>query len=53
MQVYIVVMLVRDDSDDNTQNIGCYATRALADAAVKQHATESLKCVVEEHALVS
>jgi hypothetical protein len=53
MQVYIVVMLVRDDSDDNTQNIGCYATRALADAAVEQHAAEGLDCVVEEFPLVS
>lgn len=49
MQVYIVVMLAPDDSEDNTQNFGVYAARASAEAAVEQHAAEGLDCVIEEH----
>jgi hypothetical protein len=53
MQVFVVYMLVPDDSEDNTQNVGVYATRALANAAVVQHAKDGLDCAVEEFPLVS
>lgn len=49
MQVYIVIMLCADDSEDNTQNMGVFASKASAEAFMQQQASEGLDCIVEEH----
>lgn len=49
MTVYIVVMLVPDDSDDNTQNAGVFATHAAATTLVDKLAADGIDCDIEMH----
>jgi cell division protein FtsN len=51
MQVYIVIMLCADDSDDNTQNAGVFATRDAADKHKAQLESDGLECNIEEWAV--
>jgi len=48
MQVYIVIMLVPDDSDDNTQNMGVFTSRVAADLHKEQLESDGMDCDIEE-----
>lgn len=47
MQVYVVIMLVPDDSDDNTQNMGVFAKQAAANAFANKLRAEGMDITVE------
>lgn len=48
MQVYIVIMLVPDDSDDNTQNMGVFTSRVATDLHKEQLESHGQEVTIEE-----